>query len=335
MTIEEAQVAAVAASFNAAADRTDSLLAAHKSLLANASLELRSPLSRLAVAAEILASHAEPGSAASVRREIAELHAPADEILPVGRLAPGGEQAAQASKAALSAYVDGGFNEVMGWGIDSFLGNVFTQINDFQVSRAINGPLVEIGVQDGRVLILLGLMAQPGEAAIGIDIFDRQEENLDHSGINVTINKVMKNLRKFAPAVNFDLINSNSFRLLPYQQEKLRHFRFLHIDGGHYLEVVLNDLELGQRMIGAGGVIVVDDYWHSGFPEVQEAVHRYFDTSTNIKAAPFMVGSNKLFLASHEIRDSLRDYMAARLPENRRKSVRVMGYDAITCDPQW
>ncbi|HLZ83366.1 MAG TPA: HAMP domain-containing sensor histidine kinase [Caulobacteraceae bacterium] len=85
------EIAAVAASFNAAADRTDALLAAHKALLAHASHELRSPLTRLALAAEMLASRAEPDLAASVSREIAELDALVEEILLASRLDHGGD----------------------------------------------------------------------------------------------------------------------------------------------------------------------------------------------------------------------------------------------------
>ncbi|GGF77081.1 hypothetical protein GCM10007301_41260 [Azorhizobium oxalatiphilum] len=97
----------------------------------------------------------------------------------------------------------------------------------------------------------------------------------------------------------------------------------------------MNDLEIAQRTIGAGGVIVMDDFWHSGFPEVQEAVHKYFFTSPIIRAAPFMVGRNKLFLASHEIRSDLKAYIFERMPANMQKQVRVLGYDAFTIDPQW
>jgi signal transduction histidine kinase len=85
------EIAAVAASFNAAADRADALLTAHKALLAHASHELRSPLARLALAAEMLAGlpTREPASeawAATIRREIAELDALVEEILLASRL---------------------------------------------------------------------------------------------------------------------------------------------------------------------------------------------------------------------------------------------------------
>jgi signal transduction histidine kinase len=90
------EIAAVAASFNAAADRADALLAAHKALLAHASHELRSPLTRLALATEMLAGSAgpDPGAearAAAVRHEIAELDALIEEILLASRLDHGAE----------------------------------------------------------------------------------------------------------------------------------------------------------------------------------------------------------------------------------------------------
>ncbi len=80
------EIAAVAASFNAAADKADALLTAHKTLLAHASHELRSPLTRLALAAELFAGAAEPGLAAAVRREIVELDELVEEILLASRL---------------------------------------------------------------------------------------------------------------------------------------------------------------------------------------------------------------------------------------------------------
>jgi signal transduction histidine kinase len=80
------EVAAVAQSFNAAADRVEKLLAAHKSLLAHASHELRSPLTRLRLAVEMLAAGADPELRPGVIRDIAELDALVDEILLASRL---------------------------------------------------------------------------------------------------------------------------------------------------------------------------------------------------------------------------------------------------------
>lgn len=71
------EVAAVAASFNAAAGRIEKLVTAHRTLLANASHELRSPLARLRMAAELNAEA--PGEAR--RREMTESLAELDELV--------------------------------------------------------------------------------------------------------------------------------------------------------------------------------------------------------------------------------------------------------------
>lgn len=80
------EVAAVAASFNAAADRVEALLAAHKDLLAHASHELRSPLARLRMAVEMYVVGADPALRPSIEGDIAELTAIVDEILLASRL---------------------------------------------------------------------------------------------------------------------------------------------------------------------------------------------------------------------------------------------------------
>jgi signal transduction histidine kinase len=80
------EVAAVAASFNAAADRVEALLAAHKDLLAHASHELRSPLARLRMAVEMFAQTPDPALRPGIVRDIAELSAIVDEILLASQL---------------------------------------------------------------------------------------------------------------------------------------------------------------------------------------------------------------------------------------------------------
>ncbi|MBI5721462.1 MAG: HAMP domain-containing protein [Burkholderiales bacterium] len=87
------EVAAVAASFNRAATRVQALLRSHQSLLANASHELRSPLTRLKMALAML-EESEPESGpterAALKREIdaniAELDALVEEVLMSSRL---------------------------------------------------------------------------------------------------------------------------------------------------------------------------------------------------------------------------------------------------------
>jgi signal transduction histidine kinase len=85
------EVATLAASFNRSAERIERLVGAHKSLLANASHELRSPLARIRMAIEMLKSDAKPELRAELERDIAELDALVDEILLASRLDAGPE----------------------------------------------------------------------------------------------------------------------------------------------------------------------------------------------------------------------------------------------------
>jgi signal transduction histidine kinase len=85
------EVASLATSFNLAAERIEMLVRSHKSLLANASHELRSPLARLKMATSLL-SDAAPGEAerehlrAEINTDIAELDGLVDEVLLASRL---------------------------------------------------------------------------------------------------------------------------------------------------------------------------------------------------------------------------------------------------------
>ena len=83
------EVAAVASSFNVAAERVEALVKSHRSLLANASHELRSPLARMKMAVSML-EDAPPAQRAGLKREIdtnvAELDALVEEVLLASRL---------------------------------------------------------------------------------------------------------------------------------------------------------------------------------------------------------------------------------------------------------
>ncbi len=84
------EIAKLAATFNASAARIESLMNAHKLLLAHASHELRSPLSRLRMAIERLKGGAGGEAAqAEAARNIAELDALVEEILLASRLQAG------------------------------------------------------------------------------------------------------------------------------------------------------------------------------------------------------------------------------------------------------
>jgi signal transduction histidine kinase len=87
------EIATLAERFNQAAEAIQSLLAQERQMLATASHELRSPLTRIRVALELLAEEEDSGQRAELARksseDIAELDALVEELLMAARTQPG------------------------------------------------------------------------------------------------------------------------------------------------------------------------------------------------------------------------------------------------------
>ena len=80
------EIADLARRFNAAAGRIETLVRSHKSLLANASHELRSPLTRIRMGLELMGDKPSHGARDEIARNIGELDQLIDEILLASRL---------------------------------------------------------------------------------------------------------------------------------------------------------------------------------------------------------------------------------------------------------
>ncbi|MDQ0026307.1 signal transduction histidine kinase [Variovorax paradoxus] len=80
------EVADLSKRFNASAERIEKLVRSHKSLLANASHELRSPLTRIRMGLELMGERPSPAARDEISRNIGELDQLIDEILLASRL---------------------------------------------------------------------------------------------------------------------------------------------------------------------------------------------------------------------------------------------------------
>jgi signal transduction histidine kinase len=80
------EVAYLAQRFNHAAAQVEQLVTSHKSLLANASHELRSPLTRIRMGLELMGDTPSPNLKAEISRSVSELDQLIDEILLASRL---------------------------------------------------------------------------------------------------------------------------------------------------------------------------------------------------------------------------------------------------------
>jgi signal transduction histidine kinase len=97
------EVARLAATFNETADRIEALMRANRTLLANASHELRSPLARLRMSLESLGPNAPSQVRDEIARNIRELDELVDEILIASRIDAGAVEAPMREEVDLVA----------------------------------------------------------------------------------------------------------------------------------------------------------------------------------------------------------------------------------------
>jgi hypothetical protein len=91
-----------------------------------------------------------------------------------------------------------------------------------------------------------------------LDLFDRQGENIDNSGRG-DLQVFRDNLARWAPdGREPEIIADNSMKLDFTAVAGLRAgVRFVHIDDGHYREIVLNDLRKTEAVLCPGGLVIV------------------------------------------------------------------------------
>jgi len=213
----------------------------------------------------------------------------------------------------IGAYVTGGMEAIEGWGVDPFLARLFLLLDSFQREYGIGGNLFEIGVHHGRSAVLLALLTREDETAVFLDLFERQTENIDSSGRGDR-EAFEANLETWAPDRRVEIIQGNSLEVdltaIPALKAGVR---FAHIDGAHHRAAVLNDLAKTQPHVCEGGVVVMDDFMHSGFPGVNEACNYYLEQRYGALLAPVALGHNKLILTPRASQEPLRAYLAAHL----------------------
>ena len=156
------EIAALARSFNRAAERIQALVEAQRDTLAAASHELRSPLARIRMAVELLAENGDPALRARIERDVEELDALIEEILLASRLGSLERpvhleridlQALAAEEAARAgAEFAGGPATVDGEG--RLLARLIRNLLENAARHAPGSPaLVELEARDGQVVL--------------------------------------------------------------------------------------------------------------------------------------------------------------------------------------
>jgi predicted O-methyltransferase YrrM len=173
---------------------------------------------------------------------------------------------------AVDAYLDDGYDKVIGMS-SRFAAAICCGLLRIQSELGVKGPVAEVGAFEGRFFIALAKSLREGERALGIDVFewpnsqvmDRFEANCARHGV---------------PAERRITWKADSSRMTAAEllaKVGGAPVRFIHVDGEHSQEALTKDMELATAVIGDGGVIVLDDMLHPGYPTLMVAVHAYLE----------------------------------------------------------
>lgn len=182
-----------------------------------------------------------------------------------------------AGNSAVEAYLADGYDSVPGMS-SRFAAAICARLLRLQSEAGVTGPIAEIGAFEGRFFIALAHALEQGEIALALDIFEwpdpgvqqRFEANCERNGIAAERRRTIKgDAGAMAPA---DLIAHAGGAKL----------RLIHIDGEHSRAALAKDLALATACLGEGGLIVLDDMLHPGYPTLMVAVQAYLEADADI-----------------------------------------------------
>jgi hypothetical protein len=206
----------------------------------------------------------------------------------------------------LNSYFARDRDRIRGWfaRIDA---EIFRVLLNCQTDQHLRGSVAEIGVHHGKAFVGLCLSLQEGERAYCIDVFEKQDLNVDSSGRGDKI-ILEENLGRFQIDLTRLTIRTAS-SLDVHARDILRDVgpvRFFSVDGGHWADIVKHDLGLAEASLADHGVVALDDFFRSEWPEVSAG---YFSWSAEREKSlkPFCIGFNKLYLCHYPWKQLYQD----------------------------
>ncbi len=174
----------------------------------------------------------------------------------------------------LNQYVSGEYETINGM-LQSGAVSVIWSLMELQDVLGVAGNVAEIGVFQGRTLLLLCHALNEGEKAFGFDVFgipmgsnkewpEKLDENLNRYGLGdgtVVIKTV--NSSSLSPEDIVEIFGGATIRLFS-------------VDGDHGVAGVLHDLSLAKASLAEGGLIIADDLFNAWYPTVTEALYKFF-----------------------------------------------------------
>lgn len=190
-------------------------------------------------------------------------------------------------------YLLGGMDGVHGW-LEVSTAVYLASLQALQREAGLAGDVCEIGVHHGKSFLSLTLGLPDGDRALAIDVFGDQTSNLDRSGRGDQV-VFERHLDTRGVRDTVDVVAASS--LAPEAAAALdgRRFRLFSVDGGHTAEATRNDLELAERSVTAGGLVLLDDVLNPHWLGVVSGLFEYWAAGGSL--VPAALVPNKLVLA--------------------------------------
>jgi hypothetical protein len=181
---------------------------------------------------------------------------------------------------------------------------MFSTLLLFQRSRGIQGASAEIGVHHGKSFIAICLANAGEEKSLCLDVFDDQHLNKDHSGRG-SLATLRRNLKRYNISdSDIEIIKASSLGFPPDEiLTKAGPLRFISIDGGHWSEIVENDLEIARQCAAPGQIIALDDFLSVEWSGVTVGFFNWYQKYGQ-DYCPLAITGSKLYLCQrshHEI----------------------------------
>ena len=196
--------------------------------------------------------------------------------------------------------------KISGWFDSHAVWAMMIPINAAQIAAEVTGNWLEIGTYQGRSFIPMYLIRRPLEAAVAVDNFRAKEKRCCGKKPRPTRQLFWNNLKLHCGDLgHVRLIEKDSKQVTAAELMVTGPYRFIHIDGGHDAASLANDLGLAYQVAAPNAVILIDDYGHKAWPQVQAATQAWIRANDN-DLRLIGVKFNKAIFVRETFKDRLR-----------------------------
>lgn len=205
------------------------------------------------------------------------------------------------------------FSDLQGWFQPPAIA-IWDALLDYQEKQGIVGNLLEIGVWKGKSASLAALHCLADEQCVFVDPLplDSVRERIT-SALPTTKCHYLTEFSQFLPRH-------------PFVAQAVRGFRWIHIDGEHTAQAVSNDLAIAEFLLGDRGMLVIDDFFNPGYPQVTQTVFQFLNAQP-ARLAMVLCGFCKAYLcrprAAREYLTFIRSSLFQEMKERQCEQVTI------------